>query len=169
MWHSKKCQFQYRFRTTELCDSLESFETKLNVDMSVYKNIHLLWHTVEIFIITILEYFIRVRSFHINQNPILFPVACRWVVILNLKSNSNPDICINVSFGSRTDGESFAKLSAAIVDKGPTVIIVWEQDGTILGGFASHSWFVFSTKSSFKQRAFTSLTSAVFKLFVTES
>jgi hypothetical protein len=40
----------------------------------------------------------------------------------------------------RSDGESFSKLSAAILDKGPTVIIVWEQDGNILGGFASHSW-----------------------------
>jgi hypothetical protein len=40
----------------------------------------------------------------------------------------------------RTDGESFAKLSAAILDKGPTVIIVWEENGNIFGGFASHSW-----------------------------
>ena len=45
-------------------------------------------------------------------------------------------------FSTRQDGESFAKLSAAILDKGPTVIVVWEENGNIFGGFASHSWSV---------------------------
>ena len=43
-------------------------------------------------------------------------------------------------FNSRTQGESFSKLSAAIVKKGPTLVVVWEKKGNVFGGYASDSW-----------------------------
>jgi len=33
-------------------------------------------------------------------------------------------------------------LLAAIVDKGPSVIVIKDQDGGIFGGFASESWII---------------------------
>ena len=40
-------------------------------------------------------------------------------------------------------GESFAKLSAAVLNKGPNMIILWEQGSkNILGGFVKDSWKV---------------------------
>lgn len=46
-------------------------------------------------------------------------------------------------FNSRMHGESFAKMSSSILDKGPTFIIMWEQNsGHIFGGHASQSWKV---------------------------
>eukprot|EP00095_Tigriopus_kingsejongensis_P010338 maker-scaffold525_size146620-snap-gene-0.13 protein:Tk10338 transcript:maker-scaffold525_size146620-snap-gene-0.13-mRNA-1 annotation:"tld domain-containing protein kiaa1609 homolog" len=43
-------------------------------------------------------------------------------------------------FNSRIHGESFSKLSAAILKKGPTLLIVWEKNGNCFGGYASTSW-----------------------------
>lgn len=44
-------------------------------------------------------------------------------------------------FNSRVDGENFSKLSSSIMSKGPTLIVVWEEnEGNIFGGFASDSW-----------------------------
>lgn len=38
-------------------------------------------------------------------------------------------------------GESFSKLSAAILNKGPCLIIIWEQGSkNIIGGFVKESW-----------------------------
>jgi len=45
-------------------------------------------------------------------------------------------------FSSRIHGESFSRLLGAIVDKGPSVIVIKDQDGGIFGGFASTSWVV---------------------------
>jgi len=45
-------------------------------------------------------------------------------------------------FSSRIHGESFSGLLAAIVDKGPSVIVIKDQDGGIFGGFASESWII---------------------------
>ncbi len=43
----------------------------------------------------------------------------------------------------RLHGESFAKLSAAILNKGPNLIIVWEEGAkNIFGGFVKDSWKV---------------------------
>ena len=48
---------------------------------------------------------------------------------------------INLIVFFRIHGESFAKLSAAILNKGPNLLILWEQ-GTnhIFGGFVKDSW-----------------------------
>ena len=43
-------------------------------------------------------------------------------------------------FDSRSQGESFAKLTGALLNRGPTLIIVWEKSGHKFGGFASSSW-----------------------------
>jgi len=44
-------------------------------------------------------------------------------------------------FNSRKHGESFAKLSAAVTNKGPNLIILWEEGSkNVLGGFAMASW-----------------------------
>jgi len=43
-------------------------------------------------------------------------------------------------FDSRKQGESFAKMSSALLNRGPTLIIVWEKSGHKFGGFASSSW-----------------------------
>ena len=41
----------------------------------------------------------------------------------------------------RKHGESFAKLSAAVMNKGPNLIILWEEGSkNVLGGFAMASW-----------------------------
>ena len=46
-------------------------------------------------------------------------------------------------FCFRIHGESFAKLSSSILNKGPSLIILWEQGSKhILGGFVKESWKV---------------------------
>jgi len=45
-------------------------------------------------------------------------------------------------FSSRIHGESFSRLLGAIVDKGPSIIVIKDQDGGVFGGFASTSWTV---------------------------
>lgn len=45
-------------------------------------------------------------------------------------------------FSSKMHGESFSSLLGAIVDKGPSVIVVKDQQGGIFGGFASTSWTI---------------------------
>ena len=54
----------------------------------------------------------------------------------------------------RIHGESFAKLSAAIINRGPSLILVWEEGSkNILGGFSKDSWKVgpkfFGTNQNF--------------------
>jgi len=45
-------------------------------------------------------------------------------------------------FSSRIHGESFSSLLGTIVDKGPSIIVIKDQNGHIFGGFASTSWAV---------------------------
>ncbi|XP_028665995.1 MTOR-associated protein MEAK7 isoform X1 [Erpetoichthys calabaricus] len=43
-------------------------------------------------------------------------------------------------FSTKLHGESFSRLSGRIIRKGPTVVVVKDQNKHIFGGFASHSW-----------------------------
>ena len=63
---------------------------------------------------------------------------------VNVKDSLDLSHCTIVSFFSRFHGESFAKMSGAMLSKaarGPTLIIVWEQgSGHIFGAFAKETW-----------------------------
>jgi len=37
-------------------------------------------------------------------------------------------------------GESFSKLTGCILNQGPTIIVVWDDQGNVFGGFATDSW-----------------------------
>lgn len=37
-------------------------------------------------------------------------------------------------------GESFSTMLGKIIDQGPTLIIIEDEDGDIFGGYAPHSW-----------------------------
>nr|XP_006014546.2 PREDICTED: TLD domain-containing protein 1-like [Latimeria chalumnae] len=55
-------------------------------------------------------------------------------------------------FSSCIHGESFSQLCSKIVHKGPSILIVKDNDGHIFGGFASHSWEI---KPHFQGKNFT--------------
>eukprot|EP00088_Acartia_fossae_P063520 TRINITY_DN7752_c0_g1_i1.p1 TRINITY_DN7752_c0_g1~~TRINITY_DN7752_c0_g1_i1.p1 ORF type:complete len:419 (-),score=68.03 TRINITY_DN7752_c0_g1_i1:206-1462(-) len=43
-------------------------------------------------------------------------------------------------FSTRKDGESFSKLAGLIINRGPTVLIVKDNEGNIFGGYNTQSW-----------------------------
>lgn len=56
-------------------------------------------------------------------------------------------------YSSKLHGESFSKLTGAIINKGPTLIAVKDSHGHIFGGFASESW-QFSSEFQGTNRSF---------------
>nr|XP_039265497.1 MTOR-associated protein MEAK7-like [Styela clava] len=56
-------------------------------------------------------------------------------------------------YSSKLHGESFSKLTGAIVNKGPTLIVIKDTHGHIFGGFASESW-QFSSKFQGTDKSF---------------
>lgn len=43
-------------------------------------------------------------------------------------------------YSTKLHGESFSKLTGAIINQGPTVIVVKDQEGHVFGGYASSNW-----------------------------
>ncbi len=45
-------------------------------------------------------------------------------------------------FSSGLHGENFSLLVKHIIDQGPTILVLKDNEGHIFGGFASHSWAI---------------------------
>jgi len=43
-------------------------------------------------------------------------------------------------FNTDEHGESFSKLTGCILHQGPTLVVVWDDQGSVFGGFATDSW-----------------------------
>jgi len=43
-------------------------------------------------------------------------------------------------FNTDTHGESFSKFTGCISNQGPTIIVVWDDNDNVFGGFATDSW-----------------------------
>lgn len=43
-------------------------------------------------------------------------------------------------YSTKLHGESFSKLTGAIINQGPTILVVKDQEGHIFGGYASSNW-----------------------------
>jgi len=43
-------------------------------------------------------------------------------------------------FNTDVHGESFSKFTGCILNQGPTIIVIWDDQGNIFGGFATDSW-----------------------------
>eukprot|EP00092_Neocalanus_flemingeri_P007622 GFUD01008225.1.p1 GENE.GFUD01008225.1~~GFUD01008225.1.p1 ORF type:complete len:428 (-),score=113.48 GFUD01008225.1:127-1410(-) len=43
-------------------------------------------------------------------------------------------------FSTDVHGESFSKFTGCIINQGPTVIVVWDDQENVFGGFATNSW-----------------------------
>merc|ERR1712179_350673 len=43
-------------------------------------------------------------------------------------------------FNTDVHGESFSKFTGCISNQGPTVIVIWDDEGNVFGGFATDSW-----------------------------
>jgi len=43
-------------------------------------------------------------------------------------------------FNTDVHGESFSKFTGCIINQGPSIVVVWDDQGNVFGGFATDSW-----------------------------
>jgi len=120
-------------------------ETNVEIDMDDVEKVLLSNPLVENMISEIMNYCFKVNLKPQNLLPKFSlesktSLTIHQVIFLNINLPHEMRHLWRPLFNTDVHGESFSKFTGCITNQGPTIIVIWDDQGNVFGGFATDSW-----------------------------
>jgi len=120
-------------------------ETNVEIDMDDIEKVLLSNPLVENMISEIMNYCFKVNLKSQNLLPKFSlenktSLTIHQIIFLNINLPHEMRHLWRPLFNTDVHGESFSKFTGCISNQGPTVIVIWDDEGNVFGGFATDSW-----------------------------
>lgn len=81
---------------------------------------------------------LEIKEKSASKDIFILPIAS--VMYINARVPMGMQHKWRLLYSTKLHGESFSKLTGAILNRGPTILVVNDQEGHVFGGFASSNW-----------------------------
>jgi len=120
-------------------------ETNVEIDMDDIEKVLLSNPLVENMISEIMNYCFKVNLKSQNLLPKFSlenktSLTIHQIIFLNINLPHEMRHLWRPLFNTDVHGESFSKFTGCISNQGPTIIVIWDDEGNVFGGFATDSW-----------------------------
>jgi len=120
-------------------------ETNVEIDMDDVEKVLLSNPLVENMISEIMNYCFKVNLKSQNLLPKFSlenktSLTIHQIIFLNINLPHEMRHLWRPLFNTDVHGESFSKFTGCISNQGPTIIVIWDDEGNVFGGFATDSW-----------------------------
>ncbi|XP_023349311.1 TLD domain-containing protein 1 [Eurytemora carolleeae] len=118
------------------------FDPYIEVDTGTLENIFIYNPLLELVLQNILAHCFQLKHLEfkigVPYQESIFPLLS--LLFLNYNLPSLYKDTWRSLFSIRRDGESFSKFSGLIINRGPSLIIIKDNEGNVFGGYCSSSW-----------------------------